>query len=64
MSHHLGPPKELPPIGKLLYVVTFTILFAVCAYFLVPLIDTYVGLPFSEWLGNTIFGPKDAAASP
>lgn len=37
--------------------VICTAILAVAAYFLAPLINEYVGVPFADWFTNLIFGP-------
>ncbi|PAP96642.1 hypothetical protein [Mesorhizobium wenxiniae] len=59
---HFRPPEHLSPTGKLLFralcLVTFIVAMGAVIYYLGPLIDRYVGVPFADWITNLIFGPK------
>lgn len=63
---HFRPPEHFSPRGRFLFRalcwVTFIVGMLAFSYFVVPIIAQYVSQPFSEWVGNTIFGPKDAAS--
>jgi hypothetical protein len=63
---HFRPPEHLSLSGKLAFRVlcwaVFVIAMALFAYFVVPLVAEHISKPFSEWVGTTLFGPKDVAS--
>jgi hypothetical protein len=58
---HFRPPEHFSPMGKVLFrllcLATVVIVMSAFAYFVAPLINEYVGVPFGNWVGNLIFGP-------
>ncbi|MCV0395909.1 MAG: hypothetical protein K5872_06595 [Rhizobiaceae bacterium] len=59
--NRFNPPADLPLAGKIFFWVAFIIVMAAFSYFAIPILDQYVALPFSEWVGNTLFGPEPSA---
>lgn len=63
---HFRPPEHFSPRGRILFrllcVVTVVIVMSAFAYFVGPLIDSYVGNPLADTVTDWIFGPKDAAS--
>lgn len=63
---HFRPPEHFSPRGRILFRLlcwaTFIVGMVAFIYFVVPIIETHVSTPFAEWVGDTFFGPKDAAA--
>lgn len=58
---HFRPPEHFSPAGKLAFrllcLATVVIAMSAFAYFVAPLINEYVGVPFADWFTNLIFGP-------
>lgn len=59
------PPHFTPRQGlafRLLCIATFALGMFLFAYFVLPVVDTYIAVPFADWITGTIFGPTDAAS--
>lgn len=59
---HFRPPEHFGPVGRVLFrllcLVTVIIVMGAVTYFVGPLIDRYIGVPFADWVTNLFFGPK------
>lgn len=53
---HFRPPAHFTPLQgltfRLLCIVSFVVCMALFAYFVLPLVEQYVSVPFSEWVGS------------
>lgn len=56
MPDDFRPPAHFTPLQglafRLLCIVTFAVGMALVAYFVIPLVEQYVSVPFSNWVGS------------
>lgn len=53
---HFRPPEHFTPVQgflfRLLCIVSFIILMSLAVYFIMPLVEQYVSVPLSDWVGS------------
>ena len=56
MPDDFRPPEHFTPLQglgfRLLCIVSFVVVMTLASYFALPLVEQYVSVPFSNWVGS------------